>query len=324
MAPDLPALYRDALRAAGDPRRLLLAVSGGPDSTALLALAADEARESGRFLAVGHVDHGLRRASAGDAAFVRRAAARLGLTAAVLKVPVRRRAAGRGLSGEEAARVLRYEALARLARRFRCPAAAAAHTADDQAETVLINLLRGTGPAGLGGMSPSSPWPVGRGPRLLRPLLGARRGDLRAFLKTRRQPFRRDATNDQPLFLRNRIRPTLAAWEAERPGAVERIARTAALLRDEEAWWERRLASVGDRLELARFKRYDVALQRRLLRRAFGLASHAAVERARAFALDPGPARRQSLPGGWAVKRDGRLLFQELSGGHSRYKKDRS
>jgi tRNA(Ile)-lysidine synthetase-like protein len=312
----------------GRPRRALLAVSGGPDSMALLDLAA-RAGLRDLFLAVGHVDHGLRgRASAADAAFVRREAARRGLPFRLARAPVRVFAAAEGLGTEEAARVLRYGALARMAAALRCGTVLTAHTLDDQAETVLMNLIRGAGPDGLAGMSPASPWPVGpsRGLLLGRPLLSVDRASLMVHLKEARVPFRTDATNALPLFFRNRVRPVLKAWERERPGLSSRIARLAEILRDEEGFWDGLLGGISGarrkNLDLGSFKRYHKAIQRRLLRRAFGLASFAAVERARAFALDPGPAPRQSVPGGWVEKRDRSLVFRplKLSAAGRRYK----
>jgi tRNA(Ile)-lysidine synthase len=319
---DLLPLFDSALSSLRPPPRLLLAVSGGPDSMALLDLACRSLAERPRrkaFLAVGHVDHGLRgRASAADAAFVRREARRRGLPVRVERAPVKAWAARHKAGLEEAARVLRYQALGGMARAWRCGAVLTAHILDDQAETVLMNLIRGTGPAGLGGMAPDAPWPAptpGPGPRLLRPLLETRRPEILSYMKDRKLSFRVDVTNDTPAFFRNRVRPVLKDWERERPGLYERIGRLAALVRDEEAFWDARLGPPVHRLDLGRFKRYHIILQRRILRRNFGFASFPTVERARAFALDPGPAPRQSVPGGWLEKRRGFLLFRPLAKG---------
>jgi tRNA(Ile)-lysidine synthase len=302
------------------PARLLLAVSGGPDSMALLALAS---RLKGSLsLAVGHVHHGLRgRAADADAALVRREAARLGLPFRIARAPVRAfaRRERRGL--EESARILRYRALARMARSLHCGAVVTAHTLGDQAETVFMNLLRGAGPSGLGGMAPSAPWPVpekGKTPRLLRPLLETRRETLLSYLKDAGVPSRRDVTNDQPVFLRNRVRPALAQWEKVRPGLLERLGRLAEICRDEEDFWTRRWAASRRKtapgvLDSKGFKRYHTAEQRRLLRRAFGLTSFLALERARLFALQPRRgASNVSLPGGWLERRGTLLVFRPL------------
>jgi tRNA(Ile)-lysidine synthase len=300
-----------------------LAVSGGSDSMTLLDAAAQVGGKEPPFFAVGHVEHGLRgRSSRADASFVQREARRRGLPFRLLRAPVKAFARRERLGTEEAARILRYRALARMARLLRCDAVLTAHTLDDQAETVVMNLIRGAGPAGLAGMAPVSPWPVPAastaGLPLLRPFLSIRRREITRYLRKRKVPFRTDATNAQPLFFRNRIRPVLAGWDRERPGLVDRLGRLAEILRDEESFWEEFLGSLrrkgrGKGLALASFKKYHKVIQRRLLRRAFGLSSFFAVERARDFALGAGPAPRQSVPGGWIEKRGGRLLFRKLS-----------
>jgi tRNA(Ile)-lysidine synthetase-like protein len=287
---------------------------------ALLSLAAEAAREDPRFsFAVAHVDHGLRgKASAADAAFVRREAARRRMPFSLARAPVKAFAAREKTGIEESARILRYRALAAVARARRCGAVLTAHTLNDQAETVFMNLVRGAGPSGLAGMAPAAPWPVpvpGRAPRLLRPLLDVPRERLVKRLRAEKTPFRTDATNAEPVFFRNRVRPALAAWERERPGLFERVGRLAALLRDEEAYWESRFPVSPRRLDLGLFKRYHIVEQRRILRRKFGFASFQAVERARAFALDAGPATRQSVPGGWVEKKGGSLVFRPLHKG---------
>jgi tRNA(Ile)-lysidine synthase len=285
---------------------------------ALLDLAVRWASEIKAFVAVGHVDHGLRgRASSRDASFVRRETARRGLPFRLAKAPVRAYARRERIGLEEASRLLRYRALATSARFLRCGAVLTAHTLNDQAETVLMNLMRGTGPDGLGGMAPISPWPAPekreKPLKLLRPLLSVRRETLLSYLKDRRIPFRIDATNALPIFLRNRVRPVLNNWDKERPGLADRLGRTAEILRDENDYWDVLLEKLRSdfrrrSLDLATFKSYHKALQRRLLRRTFGLASFTAVERARLFAMDPGPASKESVPGGWIEKKGDRIF----------------
>lgn len=291
---------------------------------ALLDLADRWRKETGAFVAVGHVDHGLRgRASRGDAAFVLREAGKRGLPGGILQAPARREARTRRRGLEEAARTLRYQALARLAARFRCPIVAAAHTLNDQVETFFLNLLRGAGPGGLGAMAALSPWPTGSsGPRLWRPLLGVPRNTLMDYLRARRVPSRRDATNALPLFLRNRLRPILARWEALRPGFFDRVAQTTRLLRDEEDFWRRRLGAAAPgsrrkglavRLERAPFFRYHIAEQRRRLRHLYSLTHFETLERVRLFAADrsPGPL---DIPGGRVFKTGRFLTFRRRPG----------
>ncbi len=304
---------------AGKGGRLLIACSGGPDSVALLNVADRWRRMTGMFVAVGHVDHGLRgRASRADAVFVRKECSRLGIPCGVVRAPVRAWAQKRGRGVEDAARELRYRALAQLARRFRCSAVATAHTLDDQVETLFLNLLRGTGPAGLAGMAEASPWPYPAQGRLsqgrmtlIRPLLNVPKKEILRYLRAHNIPFRIDASNALPLFLRNRLRPVLRSWETLRPGFFQRVAQTARIVRDEEAFWRTRLPfrrkARRVRLERTPFLRYHVAEQRRRLRHLYGLSRFEVVERVRLFAADHarGPL---DIPGG-RVSKTKRFLF---------------
>jgi tRNA(Ile)-lysidine synthase len=283
---------------------------------ALLDVADRWRKLTGGFVAVGHVNHGLRgRSSLADAAFVKKECDRRGIPCGVTEVPVRAWARRRRRGIEDAARELRYRALGQMARRFRCSHVATAHTLDDQAETVFVNLLRGTGPAGLGGMAEASSWPFpgpGKTPRLIRPFLNVPKKEILRYLREHNIPFRVDSTNALPLFLRNRLRPVLRSWEELRPGFFQRIAQTARLLRDEEDFWRTRLAfrrkTQRVRLERAPFMRYHIAEQRRRLRHLFGLSRFDVVERVRLFAADRslGPL---DIPGGRVSKAGKYLIF---------------
>jgi tRNA(Ile)-lysidine synthase len=169
---------------------VVVGCSGGADSLALLALAVDAGLEP---IAV-HVDHGLRSDSAGEAEVVAAASTRLGAAFDARRVTV---AAGPNL--EARAREARYEALETARVEHGATAVLVAHTADDQAETVLLNLLRGSGSAGLAGM------PARRG-HVVRPLLGARRADVRAECEGRGLVPSEDPSNDDLSFRRNWIR----------------------------------------------------------------------------------------------------------------------
>ena len=180
--------------------RVLVACSGGPDSLALLHVLAELSRARGLTLAVAHLDHGMRGAKgAQDARFVARQAALLGLEAEVERADGRAFMKAHGLAGEAGLRRLRHAFLARAARRLTCDAIALGHTADDQAETVLLRLIRGTGLAGLAAMRP-------RRGRVLRPLLHASRRDVLEFLVLRKLEPRLDETNADPSFRRNVVR----------------------------------------------------------------------------------------------------------------------
>lgn len=180
---------RESLADPAPPEgRVLVAVSGGADSTALLfALVEILGAEQ---VAVAHLDHGLRPESGSDAEFVRRLAARLGVPSAIERRSIRRR---RGESPEDAARRVRYGFLADAAAALSCTWIATAHHMDDQAETVLYRAATGTGIAGLRGIR--SVRKLANGPPVHRPLLGVRRDELRAWLTSRGEAWREDPTN---------------------------------------------------------------------------------------------------------------------------------
>ena len=218
-------------------------------------------------LAVAHLDHGLRPESAEDASFVTDAAASLRLPCEVRRTDVAALARAEGRSIEDAGREARYRYLEEVA-----PEGAlivTAHTADDAAETVLINLLRGSGLSGVRGI------PARRG-RIVRPLIGERRATLRALLDAAGITYRDDPTNADPAYLRNRVRGELIPLMEElRPGVVDRIGRFAGLAAVDDALLEELAAA-----ELARRSRADgdldwhdppdAALGRRVLRMAIG------------------------------------------------------
>jgi tRNA(Ile)-lysidine synthase len=272
---DVPSVLADAVdrgcRSLGlsDDTPLVLAVSGGPDSMALLhgsaALVGSRTRRWP--LVVAHLDHGLRPESRADAAFVAAAAARLGLPFRGGSADVARLARERGQSLEEAGREARYAFLESVA----APDAliATAHTADDAAETVMINLLRGSGLTGSRGI------PERRG-RIVRPLLGERRAALRALLDARGIGYLRDPSNDDPAFLRNRVRAELLPLlERLRPGSVAAVARFSRLAAADDALLD--LMAAGE-LERRRLTGGAIdwhhppqrALARRILRLAIG------------------------------------------------------
>jgi len=252
-----------------DDAHLVLAVSGGPDSMALFHGAAHLVRTDARQwrLVVAHLDHGLRDESSDDASFVADAAAALGVPFEVGRTDVAALARAEGRSIEDAGREARYRFFAEVA-----PAGgliATAHTADDAAETVIMNLLRGTGPTGVRGI------PARRG-RIIRPLLGERRSTLRALLDEAGIAYRLDASNEDPAFLRNRVRAeVMPILEGLRPGAVDRIGQFARRAADDEGLLDELAAA-----ELTRRRSDDgeidwreppvAALGRRVLRLAIG------------------------------------------------------
>jgi tRNA(Ile)-lysidine synthase len=188
---------------------VLVAVSGGADSVALLRALVSVKQASGGAgrMFVGHLDHGLRAYSAGDAAWVAELCERLGVPCEVGAADVTALAADQGDGVERAARDARYEFLRETAERLGARYVATAHTQDDQVGTVLHRLLRGTGLSGLAGMPKSRP--LSPSVTLVRPLLAVSRGELLEYLQQIGQEFRSDPTNTEEQFTRNRIRRQL-------------------------------------------------------------------------------------------------------------------
>jgi tRNA(Ile)-lysidine synthase len=299
--------------------RVVAAVSGGPDSVCLLHVLRALARRSHLALHVAHLDHGWRgEAGRRDAEFVRALAARWGLPATIEALPADR-LARRGRSREEVAREARRAFLEAVADRVGARRIALGHTADDQAETVLLQLLRGAGARGLGGMRPADG-------RIIRPLLEVGRDAVAGYVARHRLATREDATNRDRRFLRNRIRHDLLPLLARRfnPRIREALTRTAALLRDEAAFLDeagqRAAAGLvadepdGAALPAAGLAGLAPALRRRVIREAVrrvrgdlrGLG-HAHVEAIARLAAVPG-AREARLPGGLVARRDGGIV----------------
>ncbi len=198
-------LFRD-----GDA--ILLAVSGGPDSVVLLDYFAGQARAHRLRLHICHINHKLRGSLAdADAAFVKRLGAEYKIDTLVLSADVRKLAAAHGKSVEHAARDARYRLLSETALKKKCALVATAHHADDHAETILLNLLRGTEPKGLLGI-PERRELCRKGRKvvdLIRPLLAVSRREIEEYLKANALKSRKDHTNDDEYYTRNWIRKTL-------------------------------------------------------------------------------------------------------------------
>jgi len=221
-----------------------VAVSGGADSTALLRALAATSAELGIVLAVVHVHHGIRGADAdADAAFVAALAAQLDLLCEVVRVDAPAYAATEKASLETAARNLRYGIFRKILGVNQSDVIATAHTLDDQAETVLMKLLRGAWTEGLGGIHPVlAEQGVATG-RIVRPLLAVRRAEIEVYLHALEQGWREDASNRDPVHTRNRLRYHLLPMLREyNPNLDEQLARMATLARDEEAYWQGEMA----------------------------------------------------------------------------------
>jgi tRNA(Ile)-lysidine synthase len=303
-------------------RRVLVACSGGVDSTALLDALHLLARRGSLELAVGHVNHALRGADAeADEAFVRSLAETRGLPFRVARADPRPLRAG-GASRtrptlQEAARRLRYEALAKLAAEAGAERVATAHTADDQAETVLLRLLRGTGPDGLGGIPE-----LGRDGRIVRPLLRVPRAEVLAFARRRGLAWREDASNARPDYARNRVRQRLRELAEEfNPRLLRALADLAEAQRRDGEWIEvlvereaaARFSARGADLVIASdgWAALPPALARRLARLALRRAgaardvSRAHLERMSDFLASGRRGARIEFPGGLVLAREG-------------------
>jgi tRNA(Ile)-lysidine synthase len=231
MADQVELAFRRALRRLIEPgSRVLAAVSGGGDSMALLHMLVRSGAGRPLSITVAHLDHGLRRGGQADRRFVERVAGDYDLPCIADRrsVPDLRR---KSESPEEAARRVRRVFLLEAAREADCRYVATGHTLDDQAETVILRLVRGAGPAALAGMAESGPGPF------VRPLLRIERDALRAYLDRHDVPFREDPSNRKLRFDRNRVRhlvlPVLA--EHGNPRAAAHLVRAAELLRDDAA-----------------------------------------------------------------------------------------
>jgi tRNA(Ile)-lysidine synthase len=292
-----------ARRLFPEPGLAVVAVSGGPDSVALLHALAELAGHLELELLVAHLDHGLRGDEATqDAAAVGEMAGKLGLP---VEIGVRRVAPARGMSLEEVARNVRYAFLGHVAARHRARYLAIAHSADDQAETLLMRLLRGAGPRGLQAMTPiraggqieaGGQAQAGARARLevVRPFLDTPRGLIRAYLADRQLPFRLDRTNRDLRLLRNRVRNVLMPLLASEfnPSLVVALGRTAELMAEVDEHLSAEAEAALDSgvlvqasgegpaagappgppahlaLDLKRLSTYDLILRRYLIRQA--------------------------------------------------------
>jgi len=313
--------FRDAaLRLLGEGERIVVAVSGGGDSVALLHLLARHAPPRRLSLSVAHLDHGLRRGAAADRRFVERLSRALAVPCDADRVDVAA-ARRRDESPEEAARRVRRAFLLGVARRRRATRIATGHTLDDQAETVLMRLVRGAGPTALAGMRERGPGPF------VKPLLGVGREALREWLARHDLDFRDDPSNRDLRFERNRVRrlvlPALA--EGLGPRAASRIVRAARRIREDAEILDDLARDAARSATRCRAGRVSVAVTAlrtppALARRVARLVLERAGVDARRVAAHHveglvdlaagGVGRSQDLPGGWrAVRRGDRVVL---------------
>lgn len=288
---------RDALDAALDwfpddagNRSVLVGFSGGVDSTALLHLLGASGglcrRTGGPQLLVAHLDHMLRPDSAEQAEFARTVAASLGMDFFSARRDVGARAKREGRSLEEAGRLERLDFFAEIAREREVRAVLLGHTLTDQAETVLLQLVRGAGTLGLGAMAPIRG--DERGIAIVRPLLSVSRTMLVQVVEEEGWPFYADPSNEFDEFARNRIRHQVLPLlkDSVNPQVEAALGRTASLLREDEEWLSeitsRRFTDVADvvrrgrsaevRFPIAELAAAHPALARRLVREGLRIA----------------------------------------------------
>jgi len=313
-------IQRFGLCYAGD--RLLVAVSGGPDSVALLRLLIDLRQELDLHLEVGHLQHGIRGdAAREDARFTAKLAENFGLPFHLknVSVPEIKSAAGTG-NLEALARDERYRFFAELVRDRGLNKVATAHTQNDQAETVLMWFLRGSGITGLGAMAPLHHMKsAGLDLLVIRPLLETSKAELLEYLSETGQGFQLDHTNQDPRLLRNWIRLELLPKIRERVDGrlSERLGQLAELMRDEDRLLADLVLDMLQKVRDGNDVRRDLllaqpaAMQRRLLRlwiteRRGNLrgVDFVHIEELRRL-IDQGPPHgRLALPGGWELARE--------------------
>jgi tRNA(Ile)-lysidine synthase len=304
--------------------RVLVALSGGPDSVALALVLRDlMARDGVTIAGLAHFNHRLRASAGADEAFCRSFAARLDLPVFVDGADVGALAAAQGHSVEVVARRLRYGFLERARAQAGATHIAVGHTQDDQAETFLLKLARGAGGTGLGGVYP-------RRGRLVRPLLDVSRRQIEAFLRRRGQSWCEDETNRHLDNPRNRIRHVVIPELDRAYGGPSRpaIARAAALVREDAEWLDELAASRylrvarplagGVALDVAALSEEPLPIRRRLARCALrSVAGGREIGRAHVEAvLDAaaGVCGPTDVPGGRMELRDGMLVLLGMAG----------
>jgi tRNA(Ile)-lysidine synthase len=319
--------------------RVGAAVSGGADSVALLHLLIELQAELGIVLSVVHVNHKLRGAESDEhQRFVAEMAKKHGLELHACEAPIDEKTfnkKGKNSGIEASARELRYRFFCRIASAGQVAKIATAHTLDDQAETVLLRIFRGTGIRGLAGIHPRIVFEEqGRVcGEVVRPVLGFRREELQQFLRDGGLTWREDSSNLDVVFLRNRVRHRLLPLIAEEFGeaAIEHMGELAEIARGDEEHWKTGHPEIqpfgGDRtrqaasLNVAALLGLPLAAQRRLVRAWLEANAHDAstsfrvIEEVIDLARDV-PGKRMGLPGGEDVRRGNRELFLEPQTAH--------
>ncbi len=315
--------------------RVLVCVSGGPDSVCLLEILDSPSEKYGIELTVCHVDHMMRKEqSRADAEFTREIARDRKLPFFSCRKNVRLHAKRKGCSVEEAGRDIRYEFFKKTAAKQNISKIPLGHNLDDQAETVLLNLMRGSGLAGMSGIPPSRS--LGKtGIEVIRPLIESSRAEIEGFLSRKKISFREDLSNKEPVYMRNRLRMELlpcieSNFEA---GIKHKLAKTAGIIREYMDYFTLNTAdavkeavtagSGASGIKIKHFRELHPAVRRLLLQEAFNAAagretplSSNHIEQLNMIARSRLPNRRLSLPFGISAWREyGRLIFKKGSPG---------
>lgn len=253
---------------------VLVAVSGGPDSVCALEILNKLKDEYGLNLHVAHLNHKFRKEAEKEAEFVRKLADEKGIASTIEAIDVKDYCIKRGLSKQEGAREVRYDFLKKAADKIGAARIVTGHTADDQAETFLMRLIRGSGASGLSAIPPV------RG-RIIRPLIEIKKSEALGFLKENNIRYVKDPTNIRPVYLRNKIRLELLPLLVKRfnPNIASTLCREADILREDEAFLngiadtifkEMVTAQEKDSITLnyLRFNRLHPAIKKRVVRRA--------------------------------------------------------
>ncbi|MCK4244350.1 MAG: tRNA lysidine(34) synthetase TilS, partial [Candidatus Omnitrophica bacterium] len=307
-------IKRYSLIEKGD--RVLLGVSGGPDSVALLHLLSRLKKRLKFSLLLCHLNHGLRKEAGEDARFVKELANSFSLPITVGKRDLSK---ARKSSLEEKARDARYQFFAQVAKKYRVNRIALGHNLDDQAETILLRIIRGTGLLGLGGIKVKRSLEDNPGVQIIRPLLKVGREQILDYLKERKLSFVTDSSNISPVYLRNRIRAELLPLLSEyNPQIKESLAKLAIACQEDFAFIEKTAASFLDKIlkrkeqkliiKIKEFSKTPQNLQKEILRVAIkSLAkkplTFSAIESLQSL-ITKGKGRSSlSLPGGLVATR---------------------
>jgi tRNA(Ile)-lysidine synthase len=258
-----------------DGEFVLVGVSGGPDSMALLYALIDISKTLGFTIGIAHLNHGIRDYdSDADAGYVLSVAKNLGIACYIEKIDIRRECKRKRISLEEAGREARYNFFNRVAEKKGFDKIAVGHQKDDNAELILLNLLRGSGTTGLSGIPPV------RG-KIIRPLIFSTRNEILTYLTHHHLGYRIDSSNTDTRFKRNKIRHHLIPLlkTVYNPNLSESLARLGILLRAEEDWMNQYIFSIVDQttlklsknyisLSINKLKQLHVAIQRKVIRQA--------------------------------------------------------